>query len=245
MSTKIDIINSSYDQLRISGITVNPTGGHVNSALDMLEDVMSDLETNRGININYNFEENPDANSETGLLRGHLNAIKKFLAINMAPSFNKVIPLELTKLAAVAMSGLVSFVASRDIKQVQPSGRMPVGSGYRYRNRYRRFERPLDAPPNKASTERLIIGEINDYTESYIAYLSGEIIASYLIESSTGINLISDSNTDNTVSYRAQGLETGPRGTHQSVVITITTDTGRIHIRSVEFEVKPEDHEAP
>jgi len=241
MSKKIDVINSAYQQLRISGITVKPTAGHISAALDMLEDIMSDLALTKNVNINWNFEENPDANSYTGIERGHLNSIKKFLAINMIPAFNKVVPQELTRLASVAMSGLVSFVASRDIREVQPPRTMPRGSGHRYYNRHRKFAYPDDQTPILSNANKLIVGEENDYTESFREYLQGETITSFIIESSQALTVVSSSNTDDTISYRIRAGNN--EVTHQSVIITITTNTNRIKINIIEFDVQTTQHE--
>lgn len=241
MSRKVDVLNSAYEQIRISGITVNPTSAHVKSALDMLEDIMSDLALHRNVNIGWNFEDEPDANSFTGVERGHLNSIKKFLAINMIPSFDKQVPMELTRLANAAISGLVSFVASRDVRQVQAPRSMPRGSGHSRFNRYFKFERPDDQAPILSVANRMIVDEINDYTESFKNYLQDETIASYLIESSQALTIVSDSSTDDAVLYRVDAGKN--EVTHQSVIITITTSTGRIKINVIEFEVQTTQHE--
>jgi len=237
VATKIDHIISAYSQLRISGITVQPTAGHVVTALARLEDMMSELEALRGVCVGYNFEDIPDANSPSGVERGMANAINKNLAVQLIADFNKVVPQALTSLANSAMSALVSFVVSRDTRQVQPSKRMPIGSGYRYINRYYRYERPNERAPNKCTTNALKVDEINDYTEHFESYLEGETITTSIIDVSVGLVLVSDSNTDTDVLYRVKGTRGISQGSKQQVVITVTTSTGRITIKAVDFNI--------
>ncbi len=241
MTAKIDHINEAYSQLRISGITVQPTGGHVAGALDRLEDMMAELETTRGVCIGFNFEDEPDANTESGVDRGLNNAVNRNLAIALAVDFGKTIPAELANLASSSMASMVGFVVGRDTRQVQPSSRAPTGSGNIYRNRYYRYERPDNQAPNKCTTNKIKTGELNDYVAQFEPYLKGEQIASYLIEVSAGLKLISDSSTDTAVFYRVEGGEEISQGSHQQALITITTDTGRVSIRAIDFSVKAVD----
>jgi len=244
MATKIDHINRAYCEMRISGITVKPTPQHLFTGLQLLEDMFAELADTRGVCIGYNFEEEPDANTESGLTRSANNMAGTNLAVRLLAAFNKSVPPSLYALAKSSMSGVVGKAVFDRTRQVQAPGRMPVGSGYRYRNRHRRFERPEDLAPNTCSTNRINVGEINDYQSSFHGYLKGELIQSFTIASSTGIEIISSSisSTVEVINYRVKGLR--PRESHQHVIITIETDSGRIEQRIINFEIKTGDDTA-
>jgi len=245
MSKKIDHIQNAYAQIRISGLTVNPTPEHLEAGLEFMENMLSELEETRGLCLGYNFEDRPDASTESGIGRSANHAIATNLAIRLVPIFNKQIPQTLLLLATQSLNSLIGKSLSDRMRQVQAGGRMPVGSGYRYRNRYRRFERPEDLAKNDCKTNRMVVGEINDYSENFHAYLDGETIKDYKISSGPGIKLLSASiSGDNfdLVNYRAEA-ERG-RDTHRHVLIEITTDSGRVEKRVVEFEVLASEDES-
>ena len=238
MTTKIEAINSAYSQIRISGLTVQPTPEDVSTALWRLEDMMAELEDTRNICVGYNFEEAPDPNSETGVKRGYQHMIATNLGIRLIPDFNKQVPQTLMAQASQAMSGVSGAVAAENIRQVQYPNRMPRGSGSTQRfNRWQRFYREAALPTNDCESNYMAVGDINDYQESFSAYLAGETIASFTIEVSDGLDLISSSNTDDVVSYRIEAKDNATTGIFQTVDITITTGSGRINLRTIEFGI--------
>ena len=93
-------------------------------------------------------------------------------------------------------------------------------------------------PPNASSTNRLLKDEINDYQESFVAYLeSGETIDSFTIVADPGLQLISSANNDPIIDYRVKGRDNSTQGIWQQVKITVTTSLGRVEIRLINFEV--------
>jgi len=58
MATKIKLIQSMYSQMRISGLTVNPTPEDIEVALYRLEDMMAEFH-GRTLDFGYLFEEHP------------------------------------------------------------------------------------------------------------------------------------------------------------------------------------------
>lgn len=245
MSLKIDLITSMYAMLRISGITVQPTPQHLQAALFRMEDMMAELEDNYGVCIGYNFEEAPDANTESGVKRSANQMIASNLAIRLMPDFNKMVPQNLITQASQSISAIISVVAKEKLRQVQAPSRMAVGSGHKFRQRYQRYETPENLAPNECSTNNMEIGEINDYNESFIAYLKGELITELEISSSTGLKILSSAISGasvGTIDYRIQALTTDL--SHQHVVISIKTDSGRVETRTVNFEVKRADQTA-
>jgi len=236
MRLKVDIVNEAYKQIRISGLTVNPKPEFIETALNVLEGMMESLEDGRSMCLGYNFEELPDANTESGVKRSHFLMMATNLAIHLIPHFNKQVPQILYNLAASYYSTSSAIVARENIRQVQAPRTMPLGSGNTNKyNRYSRFNRPESLSPNDCETNRITVGEINDYSESFNAYLGSEIISSFTIEATNGLTISTSSNTDTVVSYRIEGVSN--TDTSQKVTITITTDTGRIEIRVIDFEI--------
>ena len=58
MTTKIELINQAYSLIRISGITLDPSGEDISLALDRLETMAAEF-YGRNIKTDYNFEEKP------------------------------------------------------------------------------------------------------------------------------------------------------------------------------------------
>jgi len=233
---KIDLIQGAYSQMRISGLTVQPTPEDVSLALIRLEDMMNELE-GRGLCLSYNFEQTPTTTAESGLERKYRHMAQTNLAVRTIPDFNKEVPQILYAQAAQSYSAVSGMVAVENIRPVQPPDRMPVGSGHRYRSRYQRFFRPEPLAPNDCATTRMVVDEVNDFAESFEGYLAGETIASYTIDTSDGVVVTNDTNTDNTVSYRVTAVVAAT--THHHVRITITTNTSRVEVRLIDFDIKP------
>lgn len=238
MATKIEIVNSAYSQLRISGLTVQPTPEDIETAMWRLEDMMAELEENRNICVGYNFEENPDQNTESGVRRAHHHMMATNLAVRLIPDFNKAENPRLAAQASQSLATTSSAVAAQNIREIQYPRRQARGSGNTLRfNRWQRFYRPEYLPPNECETKRMTEGDINDYEESFEGYLAGETIASFTITESDGLTIQSSSNNDNIVSYRVKAEDVSSSGSAQSVTIVVTTSTGRITTRVIEFEV--------
>lgn len=236
---KGDLINSAFSRMRISGLTVQPSPEDLELALDRLEDMAAEWE---GANIctGYNFEDDPDVNSLHNMERKHWQAYKTNLAVRMFPDFGKGMQPDPTLLreASTAYSVLASNTA-----QVRPSqypARMPRGSGSsRIWNRWRRYYYPLDNAPISCATNKMFIGDTNDFVEHYDAYLEdSETVASYTIEADTGLTIDSDSLTSPDISYRitATGGTDGISGRYQ-VKIVATTSGNRVTTRVIDFEL--------
>ncbi len=236
MTTKSQIINSAYSQMRISGITVDPSPEHLELALERLEDMAAEFEA-RNICLNFNFEDVPDPASLTNTPRVYNQMLKTNLAVRLIPDFNKVVPQTLMAQASQSLASSSGISAREILREVQYPRRMPRGSGNNRVNHYRRFQYPNTMPPISCSTNRLTIGEQNDYQESFETYLGDESIASYVITADSGLMIISDSNATPYINYRVKAQENTGDGVFQQVKITITTSTGRIETSFIDFEV--------
>lgn len=238
MPSKIDIINGAYSQLRISGLTAQPTPEDIIVALRRLENMMSEFEGARNVCLQYNFEQIPDVNTQTGVAQTHNHMMETNLAVRLIPDFNKAVPPELKEQARQSFSASAGISAAILAREVAYPYRMPRGSGNTIKgNRWQRFYRPEPLPPNACSTNILTTGEIQDYQESFRAYLDGETIASYTIDTSNALRITLDSNDDEVVFYRVEALSNATSGGSQLVVITITTSTGRKEVRNIAFIV--------
>lgn len=241
MTTKADRINSAYSKLRISGLTVDPSPEDLSLALMTFENMMSELEMGRNICMDFNFEVDPDPNSITNVRQMYWNMIDCNLAVRLVPDFNKEIPPILLSQASQSLSTASSISAAENVRMLRAPDRMPIGSGTDLRfNKYQRFNRTAKIPPQDCATNKIIIDNINDYTESFRAYLGDETIASFTIEADDGLTLVSSSNDDPLISYRIRADDnTVSSGTWQQVKIIVTTSTGRIETRFINFGVQP------
>lgn len=231
-ATKNDLIESAYSYLRISGITVAPIPEDISLALGRLEDMMAELE-GRGLCINYAFEVDPLPTTESGVNKKHKNMIASNLAIRTAIDFGKDVPIQLSKIASGSYRSSSAMVAKERMREVAYPQRHPRGSGNRRFNRWRRFY-PADHPPKTScANDRLFIGDVADYSEFFAAFLEGETIASHTIDSTSGLQISNDVVVAEQLNYRvtAIGGSSGQNATDQTIVITITTSTGRITTR--------------
>lgn len=243
MSTKIDIINKSYSKLRISGLTVNPSPEDLGLALGELESMMSELFHAFNMAVGYNFENVPDVNSQTNVGLQYENMMVCNLATRLISNFNKTVPQSLLGQASQSVSQAIGLVAAQNVRQVQPSRRMPRGSGNTLRREYwSRFVIPTPLPPNDSETNKITIGETQDYKSSFAAYLGGETIASFTIVADPRLTIDSSANNTPVIDFRVTANSTTATGIFQQVQIEITTNSGRVEVRTINFEIiiKPE-----
>lgn len=238
MTLKSELINGAYSQLRISGLTVDPSPEDLMVALDRMESMLAELEL-RNICLGYNFEDTPDPGSASLIGLGHKFGVETNLAFRLAMDFGKVIPATLVALANSGMSVLAASTA--DPRQVEYPRRQPVGSGNDFRyNRYQRYYRVSAQAPNDCETIRMLEGEINDFAEHFDSYLLGvETISSYTLTADTGLTIQTQALASPDVNYRvrADGTTTGNDRLLQ-VIIVATTSTGRIETRVINFQVE-------
>ncbi len=241
-NTKIDIIQGAYSQLKISGLSIDPTPEDVTLALLRLENMAAELEA-RNICIGYNIEEEPDPNDFTNVLQHFWHMLETNLAVRLVPDFGKELPQTLMAQASQSLSTASSISAADSVRMVEYPRRMARGSGNDLRfNRWQRFQRPDKLPPNECATNTILIGDINDYEESFEAYLnSAETITSFVIASDIGLTIVSSSNDDPLISYRVEAINNVSDGRWQQIKIVVTTDTGRITTRIINFEILSND----
>lgn len=238
MSTKAQIISEAYVELRISGLTVTPSPEDQIIALSRLESMMADLFGQYNFDIGYNFEEEPDVNSESGIPFRYKNMAVLSLAVRLIAAFNKTVPMSLQAQAASALSAALGSVSAANLREIQPPRRMPAGSGNRLQNQFfSRFMSPVALPPNTSYTNRILVGETFTYAESFSAWLRGETISSYAIVADPRLTIVTSANADPEITYTITATNAEPGYPWQQAKITVTSSGGRVDIRIINFEV--------
>jgi len=238
---KGDIINNAYSELRISGLTVDPTSEDNKLALRKLESLAHEYQA-RNIDIGYNFENDPDTGSFSGVLPQYENSFSVCLAERLLTDFGKGMTPDpiLMKSYSAAASYLMSNTAH--INPTTPSSIFPRGSSStRGWPIYSKYNHKIELAPNSAKTIDMWIDDINDYEEDYQPILkSGEDIGTYTIEVDDGIKIISDSLESPIIKYRIEALNNQTTNTsraYQRVKIVVTTTDARRITRYINFNV--------
>lgn len=236
VTEKVDIIRGAYSQLRISGLTRSPTPEDLELALTRLENMAAEWDTVN--DTGYNFEDTPNPNSVSGIMRGFRQCYETNLAVRLIPDFNKDPPATLLSQAVQSLSRMIGLLAAQRIRQTPYPDRQPLGSGNTYRySRWARFYRSSDAPLADSSSS-IYDGDVRDYKEHYSAYLQdGEEIETYSIVVDSGLVLVDDSISEETISYRLRG-DASTESVSQ-VTIIVETGTGRIETRRKYITVIP------
>lgn len=232
---KIDLITGAYDRLRISGITVNPGSRENMLALNRLENMAARWES-KNVCAGYNFEDNPDLNSDSGIPPKYQDAFESNLAFWLCSDYDKQPSTTLALEMQTTLSQLQSSTAL--IGRVNYPSRQPRGSGNTLRyNRWQRYYQNEPEAPISCKTNKMVIGDVNDFVEHFDSYLvTPETIASYTISADSGLTILSDSNVTPDINYRIRADGTDTTEFYQ-VKIIVTTSTGRIETRIINFEL--------
>lgn len=236
VTDKVDIIRGAYSQLRISGITRSPTPEDLELALTRLENMAAEWDTSN--DTGYNFEDIPNPNSNSGIIRGFRQCYETNLAIRLIPDFNKDVPATLLSQAVQSLSRMIGLLAAQRVRQTGYPDRQPLGSGNTSRfSRWARFYRTAEAPLAD-STRSMYDGDVRDFVEHYDSYLQdGEEIETYSILVDTGLVLVDDSISGDTITYRLRG--DADSETVSQVTIIVETGTGRVETRRKYINVIP------
>ena len=236
--TKIDLITSAYSQMRISGLTVNPSPEDITVALNRMEDMAAEFDA-RNICTGYSISTDPDPSDLTNLEQKFWHFYATNLASRLFSDFGMQPPQTLMIQASQSLSTASSVIAADNIRQVSAPNRMPLGSGTSQRyNGWQRFNRNVPIAPDECATHNMIIGDIDDFAEDFTAYLKdGEVIDTYTITADSGLLLISDSSDGTVISYRIEAISNSGSGIWQQVKIVSTTDNGRVTTRRINFNV--------
>lgn len=235
--TKGDIIKRAYNFIGINPITAIPTAEELETGLTQLELMASDF-LNRDITVGYNFEDEPDLNSQSQVPRNFQNAFEILLGIRLLPYFGKMESPTQIRLKNTAIDSLLAPTSLLRPTNFPPT--MPRGSGNRkYGGWFQRYFPPVPKPPVSAATVFIVEGDINDYKEVFTPYLGGsDEIQTYTVENTPDASLIivSSSTTLDTVSYRLRADRVASLST---ITIKITTTLGRQNTQFIYFQIRP------
>lgn len=239
-NTKGDIINLAYSQLRIGGITTSPTAFDYATALDRLEDMASEYPF---CATGYFFEDEPAMATPHNVPRRLWQGFKACLAVRLMPDFGRGMKPDqlLMKQANAGLSAISAYVAK--IQPVQYPVRMPTGSGSRYPSDSRFFSEESVAPISCA-TKRMYIDDVQEFTESFAAYLrSGETISSFVITADTGLTVSGDAINGSGIDFTITATGSSETGGDPllELKIVITTSDSRKNTRILNFELLDSD----
>lgn len=234
MNTKVDFINGAYSRMRVSGLTKQPDGADVTLALYRLE-MMAAMWLEKNIDTNYAFEDQPDPNTPHNVPLAYWSAFESNLAVNLLADFGKQATPGLVQEATGSLSSL--YGATAKVSQILRPNRQPIGNGNSLRyNRWQRYYRNELQIVVDAQINEMDVGDINDFSEHFDAYLDlAETIVSYTIASSqpSKLAISNDAISLNDIIFRATALIADT----VSVKIVITTSLGRVETRNVVFRV--------
>ncbi|GAH87456.1 unnamed protein product, partial [marine sediment metagenome] len=188
-------------------------------------------------------EENPATGSKHNLERKHWFAYEANLAVRLTPDFGKEASTALLAQQQASFSFLSSDTAPRKRTAYPP--RMPRGSASLRRTLpWSRFYTPEVTAPLSSKTNIMYIGDRLTFAEPFIAFLdAGETISDYTVEVDTGLTLGATSNDDPLITYIifAEGASSGGSIGLLQVKIVVTTSTGRIETRIINFQLLQSD----
>ena len=222
----------AYASLRISGLTSKPLPEEMELGFNELVDMMAEFNS-RNICTNYIFQDEPDINAESGIATAFNNALQKCLAVRLAPFFGKEASMLLQRQASQGVSNWAARTAV--VNQITPSRRQARGSGNTFRfSNWTRFYRAGNPAPISCDTFDLKVDAIDFFGVDFSRYLlEGATIDSYTIESTSGIEIITDVQDVDVINLEVKGIQAG----YQTATITVTTSTGRVNPELINFNV--------
>ena len=234
IGTKVDLLIGAFGMLRISGITRQPTPGDLEIGINTLEDMAAELESQNS-GVGWNFEDEPDPNSWSGIKRCYWHAFKTNVAVRMIPFFGKTPAPALVAQASQAMSSLHTLAAAERMNQVEYPNRMARGSGNtNSHNRWARFYQQKVSAPNISNLRELFYGDVDDYVENFDSYLrDDEDIETFEIVADSGLEIEDQELVDNDILYRVKATteNESQASTVRQLTIIVTTDINRVTTR--------------
>ena len=242
MSTKGAIIANAYNWIRIRGITVDPAAEDNELALELLESTAAEFQA-RNICLNYAFEETPDTGTPHNMPRMFWFPIECIIAYRLLMAFGKDIPPSLFNLVGAGETFLSCYSAMP--RQTSYPARMPTGEANTLRRKsFDRYYGPTSIAPNECVTNKMYTDDIDNFVENFSSYLNtAEYISSFTIEADTGLTIVSSSATPagaaTQVNYQIQAVGNNglPQDDNLQVKIVMTTDSGRVETRIINFQV--------
>ena len=146
--SKRQFITQAFDEIGLSAYVFDLSPEQLNSALLKLDAMMAQWNA-KNIKLGYPLASSPQTNDidqETDVPLESVEAIYTNLAIRIAASFGKIVPMETKHVAKIAYDTLLSTAAFP--RQQQMPGNMPAGAGNKpWRDRDDPFLRQPDDNP--------------------------------------------------------------------------------------------------
>lgn len=231
--TKGEIVTRAYTWLGVSGLTSKPTPMEISIGLDTLEALCHELDS-RNVCTNYNFEDDPDPATESGIANAYWLAAAYGTASRLAPAVGKELSMLQSQTAITALSNWSARTSV--IRQLPYPNRMPRGSGNTVRNPiFQRYNKKAVQAPIECATVQLMRGSIASLTLSIDDWLDDQTVSNYEVEHTNGLTILSESLTDSTWSYQVEALVSA--ADYQAIQLTITTDDGNKNTFTINFNV--------
>ena len=232
MKTKGEHVNAALRKLRISGLTVAPSGDELSDCLHELEDMMSEL--SGSVRTSWNYEDTPNASTDSGVADTFNDAVAWNLALRLTDLYGKQ---PTPNMAARASAGIANWLKlTSKVNPVRQPNTMPVGSGNnRYTQDWSRFFH-VQKVPNNVNTQYADNGEIVDFVLDWADWLAdGVTLSSFTIESTSNITVNSSQIQNDTQVYvnctaTAIGIA--------EVCVNVTASNGLTDIRKVKYVIE-------
>jgi hypothetical protein len=206
MPKKIDVVNGTYQLIRISGLTSNAIPEEIEIAIQVADDLAGELMATLNIGWIQPAEYGTsDPDDFSGLDAQTVGPFKKLLALEMVDYFGKVAPQSLHMNAAKGMRSLEQLLVN--VRPMQNPATLPIGSGNESNYRIDKFY------PEPISDDGAIYKNTSDifqYNKDWSQWLAGVAdLVSVTYEFDSGIVLTNESITDNlssvTISFSKVG----------------------------------------
>lgn len=139
--TKRQFIEQAFEEIGLAAYVFDLSADQLQSAMRRLDAMMA-YWNSRGIRLGYPIPGSPqdgDIDADTGVPDAANLAIYANLAIQLAPSFGKAIPIEEKVIAKMAYDSLLARAAMP--MEMQLPGTMPLGAGHKS------LDQPFVTPP--------------------------------------------------------------------------------------------------
>jgi len=139
--TKRQFIEQAFEEIGLAAYVFDLSADQLQSAMRRLDAMMA-YWNSRGIRLGYPIPGSPqdgDIDADTGVPDAANLAIYANLAIQLAPSFGKAIPIEAKAIAKMAYDSLLARAAMP--MEMQLPGTMPLGAGHKS------LDQPFVTPP--------------------------------------------------------------------------------------------------
>jgi hypothetical protein len=233
---KSDIINGAFSLLRISGITSKPSAEDLALALGRLEGMAREL-YKKNIYTSYNFEDEPDLNSVSGVSLDLFFAFETLLAVRLMSDFGKGKELDqaLINNANQQMAYMINLSVQSNVYPVNFPNTHPVGGGNYQGFRYRKYFSDTLTYPSINTSKKIYPNDVNFFVEYFNSYLKNEeTLVDYEILADPNLTVLESSLNLDSVSYKLKA----DASAYSNITIKVETSLGRKVTRLIEFMVQ-------